>query len=76
MKTVVISAKCGEVIIFDLQISLKTTNFPSKYVVPRVVPLNEKFSSLMVSSGGGMVTSEGDTCITPCISSKHITLTI
>ena len=55
MTTVVNSVKCGEVITFDLQISLKATNLPSKYVVLRVVPLNEKFSGLMVSSGGGMV---------------------
>ena len=63
MKTVANNVKCGEVIIFGQKCYLKTVNFPSNFVpmaeilskhaVSRVGLLKEKFSGLMVSSGGG-----------------------
>ena len=69
----------GEIGLNVVKLQYLTTNFFKNYkfsfeiCFPRV---NEKFSGLMVSSGGGMLTSEGDTCITPCISSKRISLTV
>ena len=70
MKIVQNNVKCGEVIIFDHKFYLKTAKFLPNFVpmvrilskkfVPRVQFFNKKYSGL----GGGMVTSQDDTCIT------------
>ena len=71
----------GEVIIFDYKFYLKTTKFPSNFV-PMVRILSKILSiecGLVASwsaQAGGMVTCQGDTCITPCISYERINIPV
>ena len=81
MKIVENNLKCGEIIIFDHKFYQKTANFPSNFVPKilstKICPGDGAFERKILSSqgqpgGGGIVTSQSDTCVTVATLSKKM----